>query len=260
MNKILSVIKSPRPQVVLKAAIYNFFLRKINWFDHNMHLFIDKRGIEIGGPSPTFTDRGLMPIYSISGEIDGCNFSINTTWEGVIEEGKTYKYFDDKYGFQYICEGAEVSQVPKGIYDFVLSCNNLEHIANPIKAIKNWINLLKPGGVILLVLPRKQSNFDRKRPYTTMQHLLNDYELDIGEDDLTHIHEILELHDLKLDPFPGDYTDFELRCLDNLSNRCLHHHVFSMSLLKEVCYFSKLKVVFSRSTVTDHVILAQTPF
>ena len=59
-----------------------------------------------------------------------------------------------------------------------------------------------------------------------------------GEDDLTHLPEILEHHDLTKDLAAGSVQEFHKRSMDNLSNRCLHHHVFdehnSSELLSKV--------------------------
>lgn len=226
-------------------------------FSRSKSFFLDKAGIEIGGPSHFFTNKGLFPIYTLARSVDGCNFSSNTAWETDIREGKTYKYFKDKLGYQYICEGADVASIPKKQYDFLLSCNNLEHIANPLKAISNWLNLLKDGGAVVLVLPRKESNFDHNRPVTTFNHLLEDFKNNIKEDDLTHLDEILLLHDLKYDPLAGSYNDFKNRSLDNFHNRCLHQHVFDFNLLEQICYYFELKIIAHKTLTSDHIVVAQ---
>jgi hypothetical protein len=63
-----------------------------------------------------------------------------------------------------------------------------------------------------------------------------DFENDTGEDDLSHVPEILDKHDLSRDAAAGSFEAFRQRCLDNVDNRCLHHHVFdehnSSALLK----------------------------
>lgn len=165
-----------------------------------------------------------------------------------------------KKGYQYICDGVDVPIIPKDKYDFVLSCNNLEHIANPLKAVSNWLQLLKPeGGLIVLVLPRKESNFDHKRPVTTFQHLLNDYQNNVGEDDLFVLDEVFQLHDLSLDPLAGGLENYKKRSLDNFNNRCLHHHVYDLALLKEICAFFQLEVLLTETRVKDHIIIAKQP-
>ncbi len=255
--KLIEIIKSKRPSVVFAFAIEKFFSPKVTGIESIKHLFLNKQGIEIGGPSDLFKANGQMPLYPFAAQVDGCNFSSQTAWEGNITEGKTYAYDEAKKGHQFICDGVDVPIIPKGSYDFVLSCNNLEHIANPLKAIANWLLLLKPtGGALVLVLPRKESNFDHKRPTTTFKHLLEDYQNNTGEDDLTVLEEVLKLHDLRLDPRAGTKQQFKERSENNFNNRCLHHHIFDVALLVEICQYFKLKIVLQQSKVGNHIVVA----
>jgi SAM-dependent methyltransferase len=217
--------------------------------------FKDKRGIEIGGPSGIFNVSGYLPLYPIAKAIDGVNFSDLTVWEGILSEGNNYKYYD-KIGYQFIAEGSKLNKIKDHSYEFVLSCNNLEHMANPIAAIFEWKRILKDGGVILLILPNKKVNFDHRRPFTTIEHLINDYYNKAGEDDMTHLNEILQMHDLRRDPQAGTFENFTARCKDNFKNRCMHHHVFSQKLLKEMVEYCRLTVLRQYSSYTDHFILA----
>jgi len=57
----------------------------------------------------------------------------------------------------------------------------------------------------------------------------------VGEEDLTHVPEILELHDLSRDEGAGTREQFRQRCLANHVHRALHHHVFdTMAALAKV--------------------------
>lgn len=256
MNPIL-IVKSRKPAIILKAGLEKLFYPRLRQFDAIKGLFSQKVGIEIGGPSLFFSSKGFLPIYDVAQKVDGCNFSSETVWEGSITQGNNYAYATGKTGYQFICDGVDVPVIPVNTYDFVLSCNNLEHIANPLKAISNWLKLLKEQGSIVLVLPKKESNFDHKRPITKIEHLLNDYNKNIAEDDLTHLPEILQLHDLRLDPLAGGFKNFKKRSEDNFSNRCLHHHVFDLNLLQEICDYFKLTVLIKTNRVTDHLIIAR---
>jgi SAM-dependent methyltransferase len=200
-----------------------------------------KRGIEIGGPSSIFAT--IIPVYQIVGDLDGANFSANTIWEGSITEGRTYNYHGKRTGTQYVVEAANLSGIADHAYDFVLSSNCLEHCANPLKALKEWTRVIDKGGSVLLVLPDKQSNFDHKRPVTSFAHLVKDYEDDTQEDDLTHLPEILELHDLTRDPPAGTPEEFAQRSRNNLQNRTLHHHVFDQDLMAAMFGFVGLELV-----------------
>lgn len=194
-----------------------------------------KKGLEIGGPSSIFNNDGILPIYQVVTSLDGCNFANETIWEGKIREGWNYQYLKERdAGYQYISDAVDLNRIKSNSYDFVLSSHNIEHIANPLKAMNEWKRVLKDGGLLLLVVPDKNGTFDHNRPVTTLSHLIEDFETDVGEQDLSHLPEILELHDLKRDLAAGDISSFKKRALNNYRNRCLHHHVFDTELVLAV--------------------------
>lgn len=216
-----------------------------------------KEGIEVGGPSLIF--RTKLPLYDKVQSLDGVNFAENTIWEGTIAQGKTYHYFGKKNGFQFTAEASDLSIIKDASYDFLISSNCLEHVANPIRALREWSRIMKPGGHIILVLPNKNSNFDHRRPTTKFDHLLEDYKNNVSEKDLTHLNEILELHDLSRDPPAGDFESFKKRSLDNFNNRTLHHHIFDIDLMKKMLTHIGLEIVETSETKNDFYVLAEKP-
>lgn len=58
--------------------------------------------------------------------------------------------------------------------DFVIANHVLEHSENPVKALRNILRVLKPGGILFLTLPDKRFTFDVERPVTPFEHLLAD--------------------------------------------------------------------------------------
>jgi SAM-dependent methyltransferase len=213
-----------------------------------------KRGLEIGGPSGVF--RSALPLYSKAGSVDGVNFSCNTVWEGSVRPGRTFGYFPGRTGIQLVSEATELSAIGCGAYDFVLSSNCLEHVANPLKALFEWKRVMRPGGALVLVLPNKASNFDHRRPFTSFEHLLNDYERGTTENDLTHLDEILALHDLSMDPPAGSFEAFKARSLENFDNRTLHHHVFEPGTIEKMLRHAGLSVLATTETSSDFFSLA----
>lgn len=199
-----------------------------------------KIGLEIGGPSRVFSY--IMPVYPVASQVDGVNFSTDTIWEGKILTGLTYKYYAKKRGRQFISEAAELRLIEDDKYDFLLSSNCLEHVANPLQAVFEWRRVLKSNGALILLLPYKDGNFDHRRPFTSFQHILQDYEQKIGEDDLTHLDEILELHDLSMDAPAGTSEQFRQRSLQNASSRTLHHHVFDLGLGRKMLQYAGFDV------------------
>jgi len=219
-------------------------------------LFAYKSGLEVGGPSGIFRNNGFVPIYKILHKLDGCNFSNTTIWEGQLKNGENYNYYKNKKGVQYISEAADLSLIPNSKYDFILSSNCLEHVANPLKAIEEWIRVLKKGGLLFLVLPNKEYCFDHNRSVTDFSHLISDYQNNTSEHDLTHLDEILELHDLNMDKIAGSLEQFKERSLKNFENRALHQHIFDIDVLKDIFNYFKLEVLITYEGA-EYIILGK---
>lgn len=219
------------------------------------NFFTARAGLEIGGPSDIFSKHGFIPVYPAADSVDGCNFSNNTVWENTIREGRTYKHGENLLGHQHIIDGTDLSTLKSEDYDFILSSHSLEHIANPLKAMQEWVRVLKNGGALFLVVPDKNFTFDRHRPVTSFSHLLADFENNVAENDLTHLEEILQYHDLKRDVPAGNFAEFKSRSLQNHQNRCLHHHVFDFELLSKIFKFLNLRLVARQVAWPLHLIV-----
>ena len=243
LRKGFAALKTQGVSGSLDIAFRYFVPRHLACYEQCSALFQGKIGLEIGGPSGKFRWNGLLPIYTVAARIDNCNFGDKTTWEGCITEGATF-HFDKRRrpGNQYVAEATHLSQIMPASYDFVLSSHTLEHIANPLKALSEWTRVLKENGLLVLVLPHKDGTFDHRRPRTTLAHCIQDFEQQITEADLTHLEEILRLHDLTKDPGAGDFESFKQRSKQNLENRCLHHHVFDTSLAVELVHHIGLQI------------------
>lgn len=208
------------------------------YFDQMYHIecFDQKVGLEIGGPT-----IGFYNIYSKCAICDGVNFSSKTVWwENKINE---YRYEDIVLGKVWIAEATDMRQIGNERYDFVLSSNNLEHIANPLKALKEFTRVVKKGGTVLIVVPSKKESFDHNRDYTKFTHLLEDYNNNVDESDLSHLPEIIEKHDYDMDVKCGGKKNFIERAKKNVENRCLHHHVFDEDSLRKSFDFVGLEVI-----------------
>lgn len=214
----------------------------------------NKIGLEIGGPSKFFDLKSYFPVYVFAKRIDGVNFSTETVWEGKIVEGKSYHY-GTKTGFQFISEASELEKIESEQYDFLLSCHSLEHIANPIKALKDWNRVLKVGGKIILVLPDKEYTFDKDRPYTTFEHLVEDYRNSVTEHDATHFEEVAQLHSINLDPNIDSLAILRNRIENNFSNRCVHHHVYNLQLLKTLLVYCEFNIIHTQKVAPFHLVI-----
>jgi SAM-dependent methyltransferase len=215
-----------------------------------------KTGLEIGGPSRVFRRFGLLPIYRIADRIDNCNYSKQTCWQNEGQVGKTFNFNRRRpAGTQYIAEGSCLNFAASESYDFLLASHSLEHMANPLKALKEWARVLREGGLLILVLPHRDGTFDHRRPVTPLSHLISDLKNETRESDLSHLPEILRLHDLTRDPRAGDFQSFRQRSERNLENRCLHHHVFDTHLAVDVVDCANFAILAVETARPHHIFV-----
>lgn len=255
VHLLIASIKSRGVRATLEAGVRRLFEKPLEESRPYIGHFADKIGIEIGGPSSIF--RKQIPIYKKAKAIDNVDISRNPTHKNGPEASERFYYCPRKNGIQYSYDAVRLDDFESSSYDFLISSNTLEHIANPLKALREWIRIIKPGGFILLVLPNKDYNFDHKREITTLEHIEKDYENNVAESDLTHLDEILALHDLAMDLPAGSKEEFAERSRDNMKKRCLHHHVFDLSLLGELLKSLNLKVIGMHSAKHDLVIIGK---
>lgn len=60
--------------------------------------------------------------------------------------------------------------------DFVISSHVIEHFYDPIKTIKEWLRVVRPGGFVYMIVPHKERTFDKDRPRTPLQEIIDRHE------------------------------------------------------------------------------------
>lgn len=198
---------------------------------------------------------GLMPLYDLAGNLDNANFGRNTIWEGAVTEGKTFHFSSTRpAGRQFVAEASDLRPIEPDSYDFVLSCHMLEHAANPLKVLLEWKRVLRSGGVLVILVPHRDGTFDHRRPITRLDHIVADFQGDVGEDDLTHLEEVRRLHDLGRDPYAGGRSNFETRVRNNVEHRSLHHHVFNVDLVARLLDYAGFQIDALEAQRPNHII------
>jgi predicted SAM-dependent methyltransferase len=76
----------------------------------------------------------------------------------VVDNGETLEKFDDDS------------------LDFLMAHHMLEHVEDPIAALKTWVRVVRPGGIVFLTLPDPRYSFDNLRERTTVEHVLRDHD------------------------------------------------------------------------------------
>ena len=211
-------------------------------------------GLEIGGPTEILASDGPLPLYDVFGSLDNCVYSTQTIWTQDGHEGAAFHYHPQKRpGKQFICEASHLTTGSD--YDCVVASHCLEHLANPLLALSEWRRVLRENGILLLILPHKDGTFDWRRPVTPLSHMIGDYENDVGEDDLTHLPEVLALHDLRRDPGAGTMEAFRERCRANHKFRAMHHHVFDTLTALEIVNYAGFTVVRADCLLPFHIFI-----
>jgi SAM-dependent methyltransferase len=202
--------------------------------------------LEPGGPSALFREDGLIPVYPRLAALDTLDYSEQTLWSGSQPT--------DEVRNRLIGEAGRLEGVEDDAYDALLASHVLEHLANPLGALNEWQRVVRPGGHVLLAMPHHEGTFDHRRPVTSVEHMRADAEQETAEDDMTHVDEILELHDLGRDPGAPNREVFEQRCRENPSSRAMHHHVFDSRNVFEMCQAAGLEVIALRPKATFNVV------
>ena len=86
-----------------------------------------------------------------------------------------------------------IENVADGSLDFLVACHVIEHTRDPIGSIVSAWRKLKPGGRLVLVVPDKERTFDRHRPVTPLEHLLEDHRNPDRGRDYAHYEEFYTL-------------------------------------------------------------------
>lgn len=211
--------------------------------------FSGARALEIGGPSPAFERSGLLPIYDRLGSCDNVQFSTTTQWQGFVPGGAELSR-----GHQVVSEASDLSGVADGEYALLLASHVLEHLANPLSALREWRRAVRTEGDLVVVVPEGRKMWDYRRPVTRLAHLQDDELRATSENDMTHLGEVLELSDPTWFEEPWRREDYLRDFRRNAITRAMHHHVFDPSLLSAALTHSRWHIRVLHSVWPFHLV------
>ncbi|MCU0923601.1 MAG: class I SAM-dependent methyltransferase [Burkholderiaceae bacterium] len=123
------------------------------------HVFLHGEGVEVGAGSRPFP---LPPQAR-------CRYG------DIRDQAQLASYFGTE---QVSVEGRIDAQTMAGVaaasLDFVISAHVIEHLYDPIGALRASVQVLRPGGILLLAVPEMTRTWDCRRSPTTLAHLLCD--------------------------------------------------------------------------------------
>jgi|CXWL01.1.fsa_nt_gi SAM-dependent methyltransferase len=73
----------------------------------------------------------------------------------------------------HIVASAENLPFKDNSLDYVLSSHVIEHMFDPVAALREWNRVVRPGGYIFTIAPHKDRTFDRHRDATSVQELMD---------------------------------------------------------------------------------------
>lgn len=212
-------------------------------------------GVEIGGPSRIFSAQGIFPVYPIIASLDNVTYAARTIWVDELSQDREFHFnVHSSPGKQFILDATDLSAIGDGTYDFLVSSHVLEHLANPLRGLFEWIRVVKDGGVLVIVLPHKDGTFDHLRRVTTIGHIIEDYLNNVDEHDATHLEEIRRFHDLSQDDGVSGREEFENRIINNANDRSMHHHVFSTRSMAQLLDYAGLKILSLEAVRPCHAV------
>ncbi len=164
----------------------------------------------------------------------------------------------DIVAVDYIDDGFILSGIPDNSQDFLIANHVLEHAPNPIQVLRNWCRTLKRDGRLFVTIPIAKRCFDKGRPETTLDHLIDDYDLynrptdnlarqRINEKNRNHLrewitiseHSILSKRDKAYQQPSVEERERRIELTDTRSSE-IHFHTFSMdSYTRLLDYFTK---------------------
>jgi SAM-dependent methyltransferase len=129
-----------------------------------------------------------------------------------------------------------------GSQDFVIACHILEHLANPLAMMLEIDRVTRPGGRVVIVLPDRTETFDRSRPPTSLEHLVEEFRRDIHEIPRDHLVEAVAAQ-VRL---RGDMRDLDVigkelgeEELEMHRRRSIHAHVWCQAEFSDVLRYAR---------------------
>ncbi|MEW6054239.1 MAG: glycosyltransferase [Nitrospirota bacterium] len=174
--------------------------------------------------------------------------AVNSIIEKIVENNKiisvdiSSSYINTEYRLDIQADAHSLPMLSDSSIDLVISSHTIEHLTNPLKALLEWKRILKEDGIIYACIPHYQKTFDHKRCVTTLSHLIEDLNNNVGVDDKSHTEEFLMNFDITKD---FCFNNFDIWHKNYLSNPQIytHYHVFDLYIVREMMNYAGFKEI-----------------
>jgi SAM-dependent methyltransferase len=128
-----------------------------------------------------------------------------------------------------------LAAIPDSSQDFVIASHVIEHLANPLAMLVEIYRVLRPGGLLVLLLPDRHLTHDREREPTPLSHVVDEYKRDVREVDDAHILDYiigtLRATGVERETTPEGEIEFQRK-------RSVHAHVWDADEFGELMAFA----------------------
>src|SRR4051794_14512409 len=152
LRRRLSRVRSPDLQTPPRAPEENIGAAEIYGARSAVgQIYLRGTGIEVGAGSRPFPlPPGVQCFYG-----------------DVRDRAELASYFqNDVVSVDGVIDAQTMAGVPQASLDFVISAHVIEHLFDPVGAVKTTIRSLKTGGHFICIVPELTMTFDRMRPPT----------------------------------------------------------------------------------------------
>lgn len=135
-------------------------------------------------------------------------------------------------GFDVACFGPET-------FDFIIANHVLEHTDDALGALTAWAARIRPGGHLFITLPIADKCFDRGRPPTPLEHLIDDHRLKqnaefqaLADRNLKHYQDWVCISEANINGLTSPEAENEQRWRSLAQQKAeIHFHTFSKQSL-----------------------------
>jgi predicted SAM-dependent methyltransferase len=117
-----------------------------------------------------------------------------------------------------------LEMLPDRSEDFVITSHVLEHLANPMAMLADCHRVLRPGGVLVVLLPDMTMTSDSGRKPTSLDHLVHEYDTKVRAVDDAHVLEYIRV----VRRFDGEGPELAER-MEKERSRSFHVHCWTES-------------------------------
>ncbi len=183
MDSKASPVRARYVQALVAALVL-----AIGILSYNNYLLRDTLHLSEGWDLSLARDKcARMPPSALAtrylGELHGVEIGASTQNSFGLARAMNVDFQDkpDEYWQQKGCPGAVVHIVAfgddlpfkDGALDYVLSSHVIEHFFDPVKALREWHRVVKPGGFVFIIAPHKDRTFDKHSDATPVGELMD---------------------------------------------------------------------------------------